>query len=395
MNQLTRERLTAGIDRIQEAMQSFLELAKQLEGLPPDQYAAGQFLKSIDQRGVYGTTGALLTLARATPSALTVTQIRGLTNHLISRESAENRLAKTRGDKAALKPRLDNEARITFKAADLLYALAATPVWAEHGAELAGEVIGRIDAARIPVGGWGVELKQTCTVDMVATASVIRARTAARLPVAPQDVDLLRITARSPQENPHVRIYCLLALLEQPFVRDDDGALVEEFLATLDPFTRTEEDYKFEMARHHHWIHIPWQLYLLSCVALWRPGLFHTDVRVRAVLDDALTALESREGYIYPGRGGERSTRTYGILMDTLWRIRQVLGPPPPPVWTPRRVLKIASWSGLAVGGGFTAASLWWWAQGEEGPLGSVGGNVAAAALLAALSLLLGWVKKR
>ncbi|WP_157518574.1 hypothetical protein [Herbidospora mongoliensis] len=394
--QITRDGLIAGMAAIEGEFRDLLKTGKQAVGLLPGDYAAGQFLNpdSMNQRGLYGTSAALLALSRANPDDDRNEHITGILRYLGHREKAERRLVRGPGEKAALQARLVAEVRTAFKCADLLYALSAAPL-ADGRDRLSRKLVERIEIARNPSGGWPGDLARQ-NVDQVATAAVVRARNAAGLHTDPKDVALIREVATDPDSDLPVRVLSLLVLLELPGTVPGADDLLTEFLTQLDPSVRAESFHEFPLVNHHEEVGVPWQLYLLCCAARHNPALLTSDHRLQSLLRDILEALKTKEGYVYSYRQPrKRSTRTYGILMDTLWQVQSALAgvplPQPPALRRGPRLrnwVQALSWTGLTAAAGLAGLSLWGWAQGEEGPLGSVGGNVAATALLAFLGFL-------
>lgn len=401
MSHLNQAALTEGMAAIQELFRDLVDNGRQAVGLPAGQYAAGQYLNpdSINQRGLFGTSAALLVFSRSSPSPDRTRHIDGILRYLSERNDTERRLARTEDEQSALAARLATEWQTAFKCADLLYALSAAPAAARGREELITKMVTHIDAARRPEGGWAADLNPAGPADVAATAAVTRARNAAGLPADRHDIDLIRKTAHDDGAEVPVRVLCLLVLLELPGDPYGDTPLLQRFLAELKPGERTEVDHDYILANHYHYVRIPWKLYLLCCVARCNPTAFLLNQDVRAVLRDALNALNTPEGYVFTGRGRRRSTRTYAILMDTLWHVRDALGGTralAAPFRLLRRVsARWLSWAGLALALGIAGVSLWWWLVGEDVPLESVGGELVAAGLLAFLALVLGRIRGR
>jgi hypothetical protein len=165
----------------------------------------------------------------------------------------------------------------------------------------------------------------------------------------------------------------------------------------------TEANYEFQLGNRQDYVRIPWQLYLISGAALCRPSSIIFESDIRRTLLDAIQAVGKNEGYIYPSFGHMKSTRTYSILMDTLWRVSEKL--------TGSRYIArtstIANWgiriaySKAATVLALTAAlslvglAFYSWVSGDDGKLSAVGPEVASAVLLGILSFLLNSIRTR
>ncbi|MGH3376634.1 MAG: hypothetical protein ACRDP6_18025 [Actinoallomurus sp.] len=123
----------------------------------------------------YGTSAALLVLARNAPSADRNRFAEGVTRYVNDRSAIEHSLVESDTDLAALDARLAIEWKTAFKCADLLYALSAAPPAVKGREELINAVLSRIDRARRESGGWAVDLDARGDVDSLATASIVRA----------------------------------------------------------------------------------------------------------------------------------------------------------------------------------------------------------------------------
>lgn len=182
-------------------------------------------------------------------------------------------------------------------------------------------------------------------------------------------------------------------------------AAKDRLMAELGPQMRErkETSYKFVLDNHYSYVGLPWQLYMLSCVAVCNPLLIVFNRSVRRVLMDALTALNTEEGYFSAGSGQLTSTRTYSILMDTLWHIDGVLGtvrylvPLSAVANMGVRVLhaQALTWLMLSAASLIAGLSLWSWVSNRQAPLGAVGSELFAAGLLAVVAVLVRQLRRR
>jgi hypothetical protein len=400
-----RPLLRSAMTRIEEQFRDLLKKGVQSAGIPDGHYAAGQYLEpyTINQRGLYGTSAALLALARSLPSPDRIGLVEGIIRYIIDRADIERSLVTSDSDLSELTARLAIEWDTAFKCAEILYALSAAPAAVSGREGLLERILSRISAGRRGGGGWAVDLDPAREADPLATASIVRALNAAGVPVDENDIALVRKNARDGQgTSTYVRVFCLLVCGGRDAELD---TLWNELLAELSPQLRrlTEANYEYTLRNHYRYVRLPWQLYLLSCAALRSPLSIVLNQPIRRVLLDSLAAVSSPEGYIYPQSGHMRSTRTYGILMDTLWRLDQALAAAryTAPIfavanWSARVVYSRAVTALLLAGALLLGAlSLWSWIFSPNAPLSAVGPELFSAGLLAVFALLLRRLRRR
>lgn len=394
--------------RIEEQFRDLLENGAQAQGIPSSVYAAGQHLNpySLNQRGFYGTAAALLVMSRSRPSSNRIGIIEGLIKYVSDRPGIEQTLMSTEEDQAMLPARLILDWKMAFKCADLLYALAATPPAAAGREILLQRILQRFSAGRRKTGGWAVDLDPDRDRDPLATASVVRSLNAAGLAVEPADVDLVRSDALAVgQVSPYVRCFCLLVLLEVAGNDDSTSKVWNDLLDTLrsELHDRTEANYEFTVGNRQYYVRVPWQLYLIASAARCKPTslIFTSDVR-RALLD-CVQAVDSPEGYVYTAFGHMKSTRTYSILMDTLWHVSGQLHTSKILArmslvanWAIRILYARASaWLALFAALALAGVGLYAWLSASSSRFDAVGPELAAAVLLGVISFLLSRVRMR
>ena len=397
-----------GMARIEEQFRDLLENGAQAEGVPPGVYAAGQHLNpySLNQRGFYGTAAALLVMSRSLPSANRIGIIEGLIKYINDRPHIEQGLANTAEDRAMLPARLILDWKMAFKCADLLYALAATPAAVAGRETLLQSLLGRLHSGHRAAGGWAVDLDASRDRDPLATASVVRGLNAAGLPIDATDLDLVRADASAVgSASPYVRCFCLLVLLEVNGSDEVARGIFDALLDTLKPELHepTEANYEFTVGNRQYYVRVPWQLYLIAGAALCKPTtlLFTPDVR-RALLG-CVQAVDSPDGYVYTAFGHMKSTRTYSVLMDTLWRVRSQLHTSKAVArvssvanWTIRVLYaRFSAWIALLAGVALAGVGLYAWLGRSDSRFGAVGPELVAAVLLAVISFLLSRVRTR
>jgi hypothetical protein len=318
--------LRTAMARIEEQFRDLLENGTQAEGLPDGLYAAGQHLNpySMNQRGLYGTAAALLVLGRSQASTQRITLTEGLIKYISERPALEPQLLTNGADVHDLYGRLARDMQITFKTTDLLYALSAAPAAVKGQETLLQELKARLTASRRETGGWAVEHDPARDRDALATASAVRALCAAGFPVDPVDLGLIRDDGEDPKVSKYVRSLCVLVLAEVTEGRQDSVRLWRELYGSLraELRHRAESNYEFRIGHAIQYVRVPWQLYLIAGACWCRPSSIVFARDLRTTLLDCIKAVGSSEGYVYSAVGQTKSTRTYGIAMDTLWRVQ-------------------------------------------------------------------------
>jgi hypothetical protein len=397
------------MSRIDEQFLDLLKNGTQTEGIPDGFYAAGQHLNpySLNQRGLYGTAAALLVMSRAPSSPTRIEIIEGLIRYVNERPEIEQNLVSTAEDSAMLPARLILDWRTVFKCADLLYSLAAAPPAVAGREMLLQTLLKRLRNSRLKSGGWPVDLDARGDHDALATACAIRGLNAVGYPPNSVDFSLLLKDASSTNSiSPYVRCYCLLVLLETDRSTDKDLPKIwNELVDQLKPELRdrTEANYEFALGNRQYYVRIPWQLYLISGTALCRPSRLIFTSEIRRILLDCIHALDTNEGYIYSAFGHMKSTRTYSILMDTLWCVetqlrisRSVAKISSAANWTTRvfysRAAAAVALAAALIMAGFGVVA---WTGGRKDAIAAVGPELSAATLLGIIGLLLRRLRNR
>lgn len=399
--------LRGAMANIEGQFRDLLDNGAQATGLPEGTYAAGQYLNpySINQRGMYGTSAALLVLARSPLSADRTRFIEGIVRYIDARPAIERSMVTSDAELSALDARLAVEWDTAFKCADLLYALSAAQAPVTGREQLVAKVLARIENGRRPSGGWSADLDPAHERDPLATASIVRALNAAGIPNDDATTELVRAWAHDEDRVPiEIRVFCLLTLLEVAGGAPELAALGKKFVERLAPRLRepTETNHEFTLGNHYHWVRVPWQLYLLACAALTSPLSLVFNRHVRRVLLGAVAALNAPAGYIYPASGHMRSTRTYGILMDTLWRVDQTLSaagyiaPISAVANLAARIAHSRALAGLILLAALVTAgvSVWSWVFDQQAFIGAVGSELFAAGLMTVVGLTLRRIRR-
>lgn len=394
--------------RIEEQFRDLLEDGAQAQGLPPGMYAAGQHLNpySMNQRGLYGTAAALLVLGRSQPSAERIKLIEGLIHYINERPNVELLLLVEEENRADLQGRLARDVRTSFKVAELLYALAAAPPAVTGREFLLQNLLAQLRAARRPSGGWSVDLDPSRDRDALATACVLRALHAVGIPLNEADIEYVRHDAGDATSiGAYVRCFSVLVLAE---ISGADVRTVDIWRSLFESLrpelrSRIESNYEFTVSNASHYVRVPWQLYLMAAASICSPKSIVTAPEIRTSLLDCIRAVATSRGYVYPVFGHMKSTRTYSVVMDSLWRIQREFDSSR---YLPRfssaanvvsRVVYSRTLSGVALVGAVSLAGIAVreWVTLNGAPWGALGPELAGGVLLGLITLLLNRVRSR
>jgi hypothetical protein len=397
--------LRIAMGRIEEQFRDLLENGAQAKGLQHGIYAAGQHLNpySMNHRGLYGTAAALLVLSRSEPSPRRIALIEGLIGYISQRPAIEQELLSGHAELADLNGRLARDAQITFKTADLLYALSAAPAAVEGREALLRALLTRLDSSRRPSGGWAAEHNPARDRDALATASVVRSQHAAGIPPDQADLRFVADDAADAKLSPYVRSFCVLVLAEVSggqraarLWRDLYGELRAELRRP------SELNYDFPVGNAMQYVRVPWQLYLIAGACRCRPSSIIFARDLRAALLGCIKAVGSVEGYFYPAFGPLKSTRTYSIAMDTLVRVEgslssyRYLARLSVAANIGTRILYSRALSAFALAGALAlvGVAVAEWLSGTDQPWAALGPELAGGAALGLIGFLLRRIRR-
>jgi hypothetical protein len=309
-------------------------------------------------------------------------------------------------DRADLQGRLARDGRTAFKAAELLYALAAAPPAVTGRELLLQSLLDRLRAGRRPAGGWSVDLDPGRDRDALATASVLRSLHSAGVPLNDVDVQLVRHDAADIKSiSAYVRCFSVLVLAEMSGADEATIGIWKELFDSLRPELRSriESNYEFTISNALYYVRIPWQLYLIAAASICSPRSTVAVSDIRATLLDCIQAVGTSKGYIYPVFGHMKSTRTYSVLMDTLWRVQRefdssrYLAKFSSVANVGTRIIYSRTLAGVSLAGAVALAGIAVreWMAGDSAPWGALGPELAGGALLGLISLLLSRVRAR
>jgi hypothetical protein len=266
------------------------------------------------------------------------------------------------------------------------------------------KLLATLEGARRPGGGWSCRLSPAADRDALATASVVRSLCAAGVLVDPVDLKLVEDDAADSKVSAYIRTFCVLVLAEVTNGGQVAVRLWRELFEMLrgELRQRTESNYEFRIGLGMQYVRVPWQLYLIAGACWCRPSSIVFGREMRAALLDCIEAVGSVEGYFYPAFGAMKSTRTYGIAMDTLWRVQDSLtkfryvARLSVAANIATRIIYSRAASVLALAGALalTGVALAEWVTGSGLPWAALGPELAGAALLGVTGFLLRRIRR-
>ncbi|MEQ1823442.1 MAG: hypothetical protein ABL949_13110 [Fimbriimonadaceae bacterium] len=300
--------------------------------------ACGQFFggnaSQWKQRGLHGTAAALSILAREVDYEDVVT---GLLAYLERRAVCDNQ-----DNKTAVAPGFDqrwwDDENNVIKISEVLRSLKHVPNKSPSLHKTYSERLASAKAGNL----WPHFLGGTDPSSPVATAfAVLAASEINNHREAVQhlysEYDRYRTSAQFDPVAPAMRIlilYCLTFRAEWKNLdkdeRDKLRNLVKQEVAGSGQllWTKSEQTLQYNREQVNHYLHVPWQLYLLALQAVSDPQslyAFRTQQRLNTICD-----LVKGSGFHYGGSNGHLSTRTNGILYDVLEAVRDAMISSPP-----------------------------------------------------------------
>jgi hypothetical protein len=398
------------ISSIRSKFDLVLENGVQGRGLPDGMLAAGQYLNrfGFEQRGLFGTAAAILVISSSIDVADGVHKLQSLVNYLRSREELEPSLALEPEEAIEISRRIAVERLDSFKSADLVFALSRVPVIVLGRDTHLQTLIQRIVAARLSGGGWATRLDNTGSFDPLATAHLLRALTAASVPVSENDVAALlrHLHSSSAEENPYARTFALTVLAtirlkaHHNFLKEEHRTLVGLLRAQMS--SPTEANYEYTAGRRQYYVRIPWQLYLIELTLRLFPSTKFFSYLWQQHLLTTAKMINSPAGFAYPSSGEAQSTRTHGITCELMRLISTSLDTAP----TMRaagtaintatrmaysRVTNVVLWLAAAAVVGYTSLS---WASSSQHSALELAPNFIATMVLVLLQIALARIRK-
>ncbi|MFE0590691.1 hypothetical protein [Micromonospora echinospora] len=382
--------------------------------LPEDVHASGQYfdLPKRTQRGLHGTAAALRVVGAQSPTSDLVRSVtRGIVGYLRDRERIERALAVDDRTRAVVLDKLRHDDTSTIKQAEFLYALTFVPNGLAACDDLKTAFSGRLLAGGTANSqGWGFILGADYPPHPLATAHALRA-----LSRNGHDVDPWRTSAKqallSRSVNPRVHLHeaavdCFLlqVLLEIDALSGREGRAIFDSLWPLlgrELETPREINVDFFDGDRQNFVRVPWQLHLAVTASMVRPYRRYLSSAVQRPLKRVTAEVLDEKGFRYPESGEHLSTRTYGIIYDSLWQLggrtrgrglidRTVLGAIAlvgAPLRVAHRILGVtAALLALTV----LVAGLWSWHRSPARDWSDLAPNFISSAVLAVLSYTVG-----
>jgi len=402
-------------DRIAETRRKIAErfIHQCVEGaqskvLPGEMSACGQHLGDPDnqQRGLHGTAAALSVVAQGRDT-LSRGLAAGLVDYVRERREAELSQALNPRDVVRITAHLDRDERNVVKIAEVVFALSRVERGAVPTEATIQPLRDALENGRAESRGWGYFLGSP-SLDVIPTAFAVRALASLGI-VRPEPIEFLLTVAEAKapvQAIPEGDIFAqVLALYVLVFSRSD-GHLVNDRPRLVRAFdelwSRLEGLFGFDLEANieyqdradHHYVRIPWQLYMLAMAAELRPLFRLAGVTAQRRIDAIDAAARSPVGFVYPHSGKVASARTNGILYEAFAFVESGLRKNVAWHWpfyafdairrvaTSRAVVRSARVIALV----FIVYSVYHWLA-NLGDLKDVAPNFVAAAALAVLAL--------
>lgn len=382
--------------------------------LPAEANAAGQYFDLPDrtQRGLHGTAAALRVVSAGHPNSdLVRTVTGGIVRYLRDRESVE--LAAAGDDsqaQAVTVERLRHDSVNTIKQAETLYALTFVSNGLAECDDLKTQISTRLlDCGRDP-RGWEFILGAGREPHPLPTAHALRALTrnghSADLWLPSVSKALIDRSSRPRNDILTAAIDCFLlqVLLEvgDALTRKESKRIFDSLWSRLhrELTTLREVNVDFFDDDRQNFVRVPWQLHLAVAAAAVHPYRRYLSAPVQRMLRTVTSSVSGQYGFRYPESGEHLSTRTYGIVYDT---VALLDGRSSPRAVAPNSLTSLVGAANLTmrVGRrvafavatllalGVAAAGLWSWYHDDARSLGDLAPNFLSAAVLTALSYIL------
>ena len=308
-----------------------LTAGSQARELPPEMTAAGQYLTEYQrtQRGIYGTAAAIRVLADGQLSTPERELLPKLIKYLHARPQIERALAKDASEHRAVEAALEFDQTSTVKAADLLYALSYVSPAIPMRDQLIQTLIGSLSLGRIPTGGWSYLLSASGQPTVIATAHVVRALHANRVPLNDSDLGVIQNFISnwdSRAQDAPTACFALLALSRTGAYSDRDlRKSLKKLWVACEPMMHSdaEANYEYVSGRTHYFVREPWQLQLAELACRVSPFRIFLYPLLQQRLMAAAAAACQPMGLRYALSGPYVPTRTNGAFLDVLAGIQE------------------------------------------------------------------------
>lgn len=370
----------------------------QSTGLAAGIKACGQRLGETEspQRGLHGTAAAIRVLA-AYDNGDARLLLPQLVRYIKERESVE---PSKEGD------RLRADSCNVIKISETLYALYHVDAAVAQTEELRRQLASTLTSGMVAGQGWSYYTDRPQTVEPLPTALAVQALATEGYPVNGPVQSLMSTVisngtgiAAIATADVSVKVLCLyvlafgrggLALVSPPDLKKAFFTLWSQLSSLLKDHD-IEQNVEYQREGEHHYVRVPWQLYLIALAAQLAPFRSFASRSAQSRLRSVLSAAASPVGFFYPHSGSRVSARTNAILYEVLVVIERLL---PQVSWKLRSggvvdlVInsRVTVWAARAVFFLIAFLSLLQWTQGLTTGLGALAPNILSALLLLLLS---------
>lgn len=321
MPTITPARLTSARATIEEMTSRQVDEGRQSRELPAGFKSCGQFLGEPNrpQRGLHGVAAAIETLKYSRQP---------------ERDSMLAQLVEYLANRPTLDPdKSPHDASNTIKCSELLHALVGLP--ASVAPVTTADQLKRLtDRLRrcANATGWSYYLVDGESPQLLSTLFALRALDAANEQV---DERLLRHLIHKVTNKPSaidepadfsVRIFGLHVLAGLQAIELSKHVKKSLRRSVIDTWHSVEGLLEYDIeanieysdpAGNHHYVRVPWQLYLIGAAARLSPLRVFATTRMQRRLKSVVDAVHLR-GFHYPHSGREVSTRTAAIIYEIL-----------------------------------------------------------------------------
>ncbi len=332
---ITANQIQAAIDGIETG---FLEQCKRLHSkLDPNgkYYTCGQHLKTkSEQRGLHGVAAAINVLSKSELQDADIVK-KGLFEYIIDPIEAEHSLTNADHNQAR-ESDLSISQINTIKISELIIALSYMP-------RIAGvdKAISNFKEQLIGVKkddkGWGFFLDKDSEYHCLPTAyAVLALCKIGKNDIAKEFLRSLYQNITNTDDaniDDSIRIFVLYVLAIANRDIATSGLKLKDLKKIFkDVWRRSEsqleidieQNIEYEGGPRHHYVRIPWQLYLVMTSLILFPS-FLGKVKIQNLIGRIIEAVDTKGGVIYPHSGEKLSSRTNSTVYSALKKIKACL----------------------------------------------------------------------
>lgn len=347
------------------------------------------------QRGLHGTAAAIRVLAAYDNSDARLL-LPQLVRYIRERESVEP---------LRERDRLRADSCNVIKISETLYALHHVDAAVAQTEELRRHLASTLTTGMVAGQGWSYYTDRPQAVEPLPTALAVQALATEGYSVDGPVLSLMSTVISNgtgiaiATADVSVKVLCLYVLafgragraLVSPLDLKKAFFTLWSQLSSLLKDHDIEQNVEYQREGEHHYVRVPWQLYLIALAAQLDPFRSFASRSVQSRLRSVLSAAASPVGFFYPHSGSRVSARTNAILYEVLAIIERLL---PQMSWKLRLggvvdlVInsRVTVWAARAVFFLIAFLSLRQWTQGLTTGLGALAPNILSAFLLLLLS---------